>query len=158
MTPKCNVCGKVFEAESSLDQHISAVHSSRQQASPKIKRSRLIYFLIIVAVFSLGFFSYNAITGPGPYDDFAKCLSDKGAVFYGAFWCPHCNDQKKLFGKSMKYIDYVECSSPDKRAQTPVCVDEKIEGYPTWKFADGSVITGFVSLQELGVKTGCKMD
>jgi hypothetical protein len=32
------------------------------------------------------------------YVEFAQCLSDKGAVFYGAFWCTHCKSQKQMFG------------------------------------------------------------
>jgi thiol-disulfide isomerase/thioredoxin len=35
-------------------------------------------------------------TSPGKYDEFAKCLTDNGAKFYGAFWCPHCQAQKKM--------------------------------------------------------------
>ena len=31
---------------------------------------------------------------PGKYDTFAKCIKDRGAIFYGAFWCPHCQAQK----------------------------------------------------------------
>ena len=46
--------------------------------------------------------------GPGQYDVFAQCLKDTGAVFYGAFWCPHCQSQKKLFGSSVKLLPYDE--------------------------------------------------
>jgi thiol-disulfide isomerase/thioredoxin len=78
--------------------------------------------------------------GPGKYDTFAQCLKDKGAVFYGAFWCPHCQEQKKLFGSSQKLLPYVECSTADGQGQLQVCKDQKIEGYPTWKLADGTII------------------
>ena len=36
---------------------------------------------------------------PGQYDNLAQCLTDKGAKFYGAFWCSHCQEQKAEFGK-----------------------------------------------------------
>lgn len=92
---------------------------------------------------------------PGKLDAFAQCLKDKGAVFYGAFWCPHCQKQKVLFGSSEKLLPYVECSTADGKSQLPVCTDKKIEGYPTWEFADGSREHGEVSLETLSQKTGC---
>ena len=61
------------------------------------------------------------------FDEFAKCLTQKGAVMYGAVWCPHCIEQKAAFGDSFKYINYVEC--PDN---TQLCIDKGISGYPTW--------------------------
>jgi|SRR3989338_3507082 len=96
-----------------------------------------------------------ASTGPGKYDDFALCLKDKGATFYGAFWCPHCQAQKKLFGTSAKLLPYVECSTADGGAQTKICIDNKITGYPTWEFADGSRMSGEVSLEKLAEKAVC---
>lgn len=95
--------------------------------------------------------------GPGPLDSFAQCLGEKGAIFYGAFWCPHCQTQKKLFGKSAKLLPYVECSTPDGRGQLPVCKDAKIEGYPTWEFADGTRQSGEVPLKTLAEKTQCTL-
>lgn len=92
---------------------------------------------------------------PGKYDAFSQCLKDKGAVFYGAFWCPHCQNQKAMFGKSAKLLPYVECSTPDGRGQVPLCQEKEIKGYPTWEFADGSRETGEVSLAKLAEKTGC---
>jgi thiol-disulfide isomerase/thioredoxin len=94
---------------------------------------------------------------PGKLDIFAACLGQKGAMFYGAFWCPHCQDQKAMFGKSAKLIPYTECSTPDGNSQLAVCKDKKIEGYPTWEFADGSRKTGKVPLETLSEKTGCPL-
>ncbi len=91
-----------------------------------------------------------------PFDTFAQCLSDAGAKFYGAYWCPHCQAQKKLLQNSTK-IPYVECSTPNGQAQTQICIDEKIDGYPTWKFADGSLGEGEQTLQELSEKTNCAL-
>jgi thiol-disulfide isomerase/thioredoxin len=93
--------------------------------------------------------------GPGKYDTFAQCLKDKGAVFYGAFWCPHCQATKKLFGSSAKLLPYVECSNPDGQSQNQTCNDKKIASYPTWEFADGSRLTGELTLQQLADKTSC---
>lgn len=93
--------------------------------------------------------------GPGAYDEFAVCLKNQGAVFYGAFWCPHCQSQKKLFGSSQKLLPYVECSTPDGRGQLQICKEKDIKGYPLWEFADGSRLDGEISLEQLAEKTSC---
>lgn len=99
--------------------------------------------------------SENEVAGPGKLDQFATCLGEKGATFYGAFWCPHCNAQKKMFGTSKKLLPYVECSTPDGNSQTQICIDKKIDGYPTWEFADGSRLNGEIPLTQLAEKTEC---
>jgi hypothetical protein len=118
--------------------------------------------LIIVAVLVvIGVFVVLSIGSPkekaGAYDEFALCLEEKGAIFYGAFWCSHCQNQKKFFGKSAKLLPYVECSTPDGRGQLQACKDKEIEGYPTWEFADGSRQSGELSLATLAEKTGCSL-
>ena len=92
---------------------------------------------------------------PGKYDEFAQCLSDKGAKFYGAFWCPHCQNQKAMFGKAAKKLPYIECSTPDGKTQLTICKDAGVTGYPMWSFADGSKIEGEVKLDVLAEKTSC---
>jgi thiol-disulfide isomerase/thioredoxin len=125
-------------------------------------------FIIIIVVLILGTItaallqsSNNIPAGPGKYDAFAICLKDKGAVLYGAFWCPHCQEQKKLFGTSQKFLPYVECSTADGQGQLQICKDQKIVGYPTWKLADGTVIPNEngagVSLETLAAKTSCPL-
>lgn len=113
-----------------------------------------VVFLIIVAVLAAALF---VKPGPNSLDSFAQCLKDKGAVFYGAFWCPHCQKQKAMFGSASKLLPYVECSTPDGKAQLQVCIDKKIASYPTWEFADGSRATGERSLSELSQKTSCPL-
>ncbi|MEI8175226.1 MAG: thioredoxin domain-containing protein, partial [bacterium] len=127
-----------------------------------MKNTQKTIFFIVIIVLVLGAVATFIIRGGGPvvtvnYDAFATCLKDKGAVFYGAFWCPHCQAQKKEFGSSAKLLPYVECSTPDGQAQTQICIDKKIEGYPTWVFADGSKLTGAITLQQLADKTSCPL-
>ncbi len=102
---------------------------------------KLIIGGLIVAVALIGFVVYavKGNTGPGPLDGFATALKDGGATFYGAFWCPHCQAEKKLFGKSARLLPYVECSTPAGDTQNQACNDKKIEGYPTWEFKNGLV-------------------
>ncbi|TSC85533.1 MAG: vitamin K epoxide reductase [Parcubacteria group bacterium Gr01-1014_8] len=101
--------------------------------------------------------SWYMKTLPGQYDALAQCLKDKGALFYGAFWCPHCQEQKKMFGNSAKLLPYVECSLADQKTQTPICIEKEIKSYPTWIFADGSKLTGEQQPKVLAEKTGCSM-
>lgn len=88
-------------------------------------------------------------------DDFAQCLTDSGATFYGTFWCPHCEDQKEAFGSAFEYVEYIECSTADGRGQLPICQQAGIEGYPTWIFADGSQEYGNLPFEVLAAKTNC---
>ena len=110
--------------------------------------------IILVIILLVGFIGYYIFV-PGKYDAFAKCLGEKNAVFYGAFWCSHCQNQKNEFGKSKKYLPYVECSTPDGKGQVEACTQKQITGYPTWEFADGSRMSGEVSMQTLAEKSGC---
>jgi hypothetical protein len=99
----------------------------------------------------------NQESKPGKLDAFAQCLKEKGAIFYGAFWCPHCQNEKKMFGSSAHLLPYVECSTPDAQGQTDECIAKHIDGYPTWEFKDGSRETGETSLEKLSEKTSCPL-
>lgn len=116
--------------------------------------------IVILAAILIGtalIYGRQKPAGPGPLDAFAKCLDQKGAKFYGAFWCPHCQNQKKMFGTSEQFLPYVECSTADGGSELPVCIQKNITGYPTWEFADGSRLTGKIQLQTLAQKTGCSL-
>jgi thiol-disulfide isomerase/thioredoxin len=117
-------------------------------------KTNTIFALIIVVIVAVGgFFIYRSTSGPGPYDEFAQCLKDNGVKFYGAFWCPHCQAQKKLFKKSAKKLPYIECSTANGSSQLPVCTDVGIQSYPTWEFADGTRKTGDSSCFDSRVHT-----
>ncbi len=109
-------------------------------------------FLIVIIVGGLGVYANSK---PGKLDDFAMCIEKSGAKFYGTFWCSHCQNQKRAFGSSQKYLPYIECSTPDGRNQEQICKEAGIEGYPTWIFVDGSQLSGEQSLEILANKTQC---
>src|ERR1700675_3196938 len=90
-------------------------------------------------------------------DGFAKCLAAKQAKMYGAYWCPHCVDQKEMFESSFQYVPYVECGVPGSRDEAPVCKDAGIKHFPTWQFADGERQEGALPLPALGARTGCSL-
>ena len=97
------------------------------------------------------------MTQPGKYNVFARCLGEKGATFYGAFWCSHCQEQKALFGRSKDKLPYTECSTPDGKDQLAVCKEAGITGYPTWILKDGERLSSIQSLETLAEKTGCEL-
>ncbi|MBD3248430.1 hypothetical protein GF336_00105 [Candidatus Woesearchaeota archaeon] len=104
----------------------------------------------IVSIFALILF-----LAPGKedvnYDDFARCLTEQGAVMYGTYWCSHCKTQKRDFGDSFRLIDYVECSEyPD------VCTEKGIDGFPTWVIDDAQY-PGRQSFSRLSSLTKCKL-
>jgi len=90
-------------------------------------------------------------------DSFAHCLNAKGAKMYGAWWCPHCADQKESFGFAFQYVNYVECSLPNERKLNDACKQAGIKNFPTWEFADRARVEGTQPLDTLAKKTGCKM-
>lgn len=85
----------------------------------------------------------------------AKHLAQSGAIFYGAWWCPHCHDQKELFGKeALEFLPYKECSEPDGQTQTQECQTAGIQGYPTWEINGKRLPGGAKPLAELAQQSG----
>lgn len=124
-----------------------------------MKGKGVMIFWIVLAVLIVGGFGASIYmkTLPGKYDGLAQCLKDKGATFYGAFWCPHCQEQKRRFGNSVELLPYVECSEPDGKTQTQICIDKGIVQYPTWIFADGTKLTGEQWPEDLAKQAGCSI-
>jgi len=125
-------------------------------AKPK---NKIIIPAIIIGLIAVAAIIYltQSSTKPGRLDSFTQCLGQKSAAMYGTFWCSHCQNQKRLFGSSVQYLPYVECSTPDGKGQLPVCAKKNITGYPTWIFADGTRLSGEVTFQALSEKTGCQL-
>ncbi|MFA5141870.1 MAG: hypothetical protein WC471_02790 [Candidatus Woesearchaeota archaeon] len=110
--------------------------------------------IILISILAILILSGCTSTPPVSTDDFAKCLTANGAKMYGAFWCSHCNEQKKNFGESWQYATYIECSNADG-TQNDVCAEAGIEGYPTWEFKDGTRKSGTMTFSQLSDMTGC---
>ena len=90
----------------------------------------------------------------GPEDPHLRALAthlrDSGARFYGAYWCPACQEQKALFTASVDRLPYVECTPGGRSGPRAVdCVTRNIQEYPTW-IIGGQRYTGVVSVERLG--------
>lgn len=126
------------------------------------KENKIIIGVSIILAIAIVIFAIMNVRGknklstePGLYDSFAQCLTDKGAIMYGADWCVHCKAQKKALGNSFRLIKYVEC--PDN---TQLCIDKGIQGYPTWLIGTSTKIEGFSensTMRELSEATGCPL-
>jgi len=91
------------------------------------------------------------------YDAFAQCTADKGAKMYGAYWCPHCAEQKDDFGAAFKHVNYIECGVKGQRlGEEKSCQDKGVKLFPTWEFTDGRH-EGEMSFEALSERSGCSL-
>ena len=112
-------------------------------------------FLVSFFIFTFLFFILRRDDGNNTddrLDSFAKCLAERGITMYGADWCPHCQNEKKAFGKSFRFVKYVECPNEPQK-----CIDAGINGYPTWIFSDGKKLEGEQGLEKLSRESGCEL-
>ena len=127
-------------------------HKTEHKAEAKIekdpKKNKKIIFIsvstiiIVLIVAGIGF-SFANSKKPGALDDFAKCLTEKGAVMYGASFCKYTSAQKGMFENSMKFIDYRDFTE-----------DSNIRITPTWKI-NGEYYQNAQSFDKLASITGC---
>ena len=86
----------------------------------------------------------------------AEHLTSTGAVMYTAYWCPHCHEQKELFGKeATAKLKVVECAPDGRNSQKALCDSKKIEGFPTWEI-NGKLDSGVKPLAKLAELSGFK--
>src|SRR3989339_819290 len=70
----------------------------------------MVLALIVITFMAYTIFnSYPRQTGQLNLDEFAKCLNETGVKMYGTEWCSHCKEQKKLFGESFQFVNYIDC-------------------------------------------------
>jgi uncharacterized membrane protein/glutaredoxin len=95
----------------------------------------------------------------GPEDPMVRALAEhlkeEGAMFYGASWCPHCQEQKRLFGASARRLPYVECSPAGPNApQAPSCSIAGVQSYPTWVINGRTYVGEVLTLARLADASG----
>ncbi len=123
-----------------------------ENRKPKL---RIIFYLLGLAVilfFVFKFVTYRPRVDTGALDEFARCLAQKSATMYGAYWCSVCKEEKKAFGISFRLVPYVECTAEPKK-----CLDAGIKGYPTWIFPDGRKFEGIQGVERLSQESGCPL-
>ncbi|MAR05931.1 MAG: thioredoxin [Cyanobium sp. NAT70] len=86
----------------------------------------------------------------------AEHLTNSGAVIYTAYWCSHCTDQKKMFGKeASQKLKIVECAPDGRNSETSLCQRKGIEGFPSWEI-NGKLDSGVKPLDRLAELSGYK--
>ena len=106
---------------------------------------------VVIACFLITMFAILMMMALGRnHNGFAQCLTQKGVVMYGTEHCPACIQQKELFGKSFKYVNYIDCN-----LRREECAE--IQYTPTWEFSDGGQVVGYLELSQLSKMSGCKI-
>jgi uncharacterized membrane protein len=83
----------------------------------------------------------------------AQHLAAQGVKFYGAYWCPHCADQKRMFGNAAALLPYIECDARSPAGRPQVCLEAGVRAFPTWDIK-GARYEGVLSLDELARLSG----
>jgi len=118
-------------------------------------KNALIYVAIAVllaAAYYAGWYHKNH-----KYDAFAQCLGTKQVKMYGLYWCPHCLEQKAMFGQSFHYVPYVECAIKGSSELAPECKVAGAKLFPSWQFGMDPPKEGILSMETLSDKTGCSL-
>jgi uncharacterized membrane protein len=104
-------------------------------------------------------FGWEITTTSGEAEiELARHLASIDAKEYVAYWCPHCHEQKLLFGKEayqiLKEKDVmIECAADSPEGQPDVCRAANIQGFPTW-IINGQSYSGVQNLDELAKVSG----
>jgi hypothetical protein len=127
------------------------------QRDPAFLRKVIIGAMIMAAFGATYYLGYHRRAHR--YDAFARCLTQRDVKMYGAYWCPHCSDQKAMFDAAFQYAPYIECGVPgDTSKILPVCSDAGIKHFPTWQFPPtGERVEGAIPLEDLSLRTGCPL-
>ncbi len=121
-----------------------------------VKEAAVVAVLIVGALHMHYSGVFDAAAGPEDpqLQALATHLEKTGVKFYGAYWCPRCQEQKAMFESSAKRLPYIECSSGGRgSALTAPCVKNDIKSYPTW-IIDEKRTTGLMKPRELASATG----
>ncbi len=148
---KCNVCNRDFSSEESLRQHNEMKHRvEEKKAKINISKYVIISLFLLIVLFSI--LTINSyMKKPGKFDDFATCLTEKGAVIYGNDYCQYTVQQLGMFGKSKKYLNYVKCIDNEQ-----LCNEKGIDITPTWEI-DGKMYQQVQNFERLSAISGCEI-
>ncbi|MDP5337725.1 MAG: hypothetical protein NWQ28_04015 [Nodularia sp. (in: cyanobacteria)] len=104
-------------------------------------------------------FGWEITTTSGEAEiELARHLATVDAKEYVAYWCPHCHEQKQLFGQEAYQIlqenqIMVECAADSPKGQPEVCKAANITGFPTW-IINGTPYSGVQNLDQLAKVSG----
>lgn len=110
--------------------------------------------VIVVALLHLWYAGLFSHPDTARLTALATQLEERGARFYGAWWCPACQTQKQEFGSAAELLPFVECSTGGRGSPPTLhCRELGIDSYPTW-IIDGRRYTGVLPPAELARHIG----
>ncbi len=134
------------EAQKEYEQKLEYQKQLQEHSKSPKSKYYVIAAIIGVIILVTAAYSVYSINKAGPYDNFAKCLTEKGSVMYGAMsWCKYTQAQKGMFGRSFKYINYREFQDLPGIKKTP-----------TWVI-NGAWHENVQSFDRLAALTDCKL-
>jgi hypothetical protein len=128
----------------------------REDSSPDGKARKTLTYGVIVVLLAGAFIAGRHYQNH-KYDAFAQCLATKQAKMYGLYWCPHCIEQKEMFGEAFHYVPYEECAVKGSSEIAPACKIAGVKLFPSWQFGMEPLKEGVLSLEALSDKTGCSL-
>jgi len=156
----CPLCTIIHVVTLSMLYVFWTLHSQTISLSSIIEMTCALrrWIAILLALFLLPIIIFNyTSSGVGSIQidpvQVAKCITEKGWIFYGSNACGHCKEQKAILGEeAMSFITYVDCEKSE-------CDSKKLDRYPTWiQQKENEEIkrdTGVKSISALATLTNC---
>jgi len=136
------------EVENIRHENQKTEHNTERNTLEKPKSHKKIIFISIISVIfvlivgGIGWGYLNTLK-PAALDGFAQCLTDKGAIMYGATSCQYSHAQQGMFGNSKKYLDIRNFNE-----------DPNVRTTPTW-LINGEYYPNVQTFDRLASLTGC---
>lgn len=148
---ECSTCNKKFGSEDGLKQHSLAKHASGKEKK-KINFKKYFIGLAILLILIFGALSIKSyMNKPGNYDEFAKCLTEKGAIIYGNDFCQYTMKQINYFGNSKKFLNYIKCIDNKE-----LCDSKGVKVTPTWEI-NGKMYEQVQTFDRLATLSECEV-
>lgn len=125
-----------------------AMERGGQGKSNRNKNIRIVV-LASMLVAAVGYLFMMISSAPGNFDNFTKCLTEKGMVVYGNDWCRYTQEQMSAFGSSTGYLNYIKCDENEG-----LCRRKGVQITPTWEI-DGKAYSGVQTFETLSEVSGC---
>ena len=125
-----------------IESHIEKTTIEKPKNNKKILIISIVSIVFVLIVGGIGF-SYVNTLKPAALDGFAQCLTDKGAIMYGATSCQYSHAQQGMFGNSKKYLDIRDFTE-----------DPNVRTTPTW-LINGEYYPNVQTFDRLASLTGC---
>ena len=114
------------------------------------------YLGLLATLFVFAGCGQSGPKAPGLYADVAKCLTQKNVIMYGAYWCPHCANQKESFGDDFQFVHYQECDDKGVNGNHKACIAAGVSSYPTWSFPGQGNLVGEQQIADLARLANCE--